>query len=91
MLCYFFFQKIYFTENFSKNNFYCDIIQIILGILSVLIFMFFFLLKSMSDIFLLFYNDFFYLSLFLLIFGFGINDLIFIYEFNFAQNYSDDF
>ena len=91
LLCFFYFQKIYFLEKFLKLNFYCDLIEIILIVLFILIILLFFILKSLSNDFSLFYNEYFYLSLFLLITGMGINNIIIFYEFCYIPNNHEGF
>ena len=91
LLCFFYFQKIYFLEKFLKLNFYCDLIEIVLIVLFILIILLFFILKSLSNDFSLFYNEYFYLSLFLLITGMGINNIIIFYEFCYIPNNHEGF
>jgi amino acid transporter len=91
LLCFFYFQKIFFLEKFLKLNFYCDLIEIVLFVLFVLIILLFFILKSLSNDFSLFYNEYFYLSLFLLITGMGINNIIIFYEFCYIPNNHEGF
>ncbi len=91
LLCFFYFQKIYFLEKFLKLNFYCDLIEIVLFVLFILIMLLFFILKSLSNDFSLFYNEYFYLSLFLLITGMGINNIIIFYEFCYIPNNHEGF
>ena len=91
LLCFFYFQKIYFLEKFLKLNFYCDLIEIVLIVLFILIILLFFILKSLSTDFTLFYNESFYLSLFLLITGMGIKNIIIFYEFCYIPNNHEGF
>ena len=91
LLCFLYFKKIFFMEKFLKLNFYCDFIQIVLIILCVFILFLFFTLKNFNKDFSLFYNEYFYLSLFLLIIGMGINNLIIFYEYCYIPNNHEGF